>query len=292
MFFRNFAGNANAVNECLGIYYMLNGRLAPCSSFDEVLLSHPKYIYEVFRVIGGIPLFLEDHLDRLVRSVSLTGHAMPWVCSDIEAHVARLIDANTMKDGNIKLVFRPSTANLEAVMLIYITEHQYPTQRQYNDGVEVVLFEGVRDNPNAKVMDVALRRQTNEVKSSESVYETLFVDEMGFITEGSRSNVFFITDAVVVTPPVGDVLPGITRKYIIACCRDMGITIREEKVHVSRLAEFDAVFISGTSRRVLPVNRINDQAFSPGHRLTRDIQHAFNNKLTIHLLRAEMGKRI
>ncbi len=278
------------MTECLGIYYMRNGVLTSCSDFDGVLLSHPTYIYEVFRVIGGIPLFLEDHLDRLLRSVSLTGQAMTWLCSDIVTHVTWLIDANSMKDGNIKLVFHPATVDREAVLLIYITEHQYPTQQQYKDGVEVVLFEGVRDNPNAKVMDVALRRQTNEVKSSESVYETLLVDDWGYITEGSRSNVFFIIGDVVITPPVGDVLPGITRKHIIGCCRDMGVTVREEKVHLSRLATFDAIFISGTSRRVLPVNRINDQIFDPGHRLTRDIQHAFNNKLTVYLLRAELKK--
>jgi branched-chain amino acid aminotransferase len=278
------------MSECLGSYYISNGKLADCDDFYKVFQPHPTYIYEVFRVMGGIPLFLEDHLERLLQSANLTGYFFPWNPFDLEKQVTELINANGLKVGNIKFVFCPGTTGGEPLLLLYITEHQYPTQCQFDEGVGVVLFEGIRDNPNAKIMDVALRQQTNKVRISENVYEALLVDNEGYITEGSRSNVFFITGDVVFTPPTDEVLPGITRKHIIECCHEKGIPIREERVNISTLEEFDAAFISGTSRRVLPINQINTISFDPRHQLIRQIQHAFNNKVTVYLLHARMNR--
>lgn len=279
------------MSECLGNYYIRNGCLEACSGFRAAILNQSSYIYEVFRVIGGIPLFLEDHVERLSNSAQLTNHSLPWSYDDLEILVRMLIQANDMENGNLKIVFQPEAPSHEAGFLVYITEHQYPSLQQYKDGVAAMLFEGVRDNPNAKVMDVALRKQTNEVKNKEHVYETLLVDVGGYITEGSRSNVFFIHKDMVVTPPLGDVLPGITRKHIIECCRDLHIKLAEEKVHVTQLDQIDAAFISGTSRRVLPLNRINQYVLHPGHQLTRIIQHAFNNRITAYLLQKEFNKQ-
>jgi branched-chain amino acid aminotransferase len=145
------------MSECLGAFYISNGKLLIATAFDEVFQSHPTYIYEVFRVMGGIPLFLEDHLERLLQSAQLTGHVFPYTLPALMRQVAGLIDANALKVGNMKFVFRQAGPGDEAMLLLYVTEHQYPTQQQFDEGVAVVLFDGVRDNPNAKVMDVTLR---------------------------------------------------------------------------------------------------------------------------------------
>ena len=284
--FRTFAAKFCMMSECHGACYISNGELVDCHGFDKVFLSHSTYIYEVFRVMWGIPLFLEDHLERLFQSVQLTGNSFPWTLSDLERQVMVLIETNSLKVGNLKFVFRQAGAGEKDILLLYVTEHKYPTQQQFDEGVAVVLFDGIRSNPNAKVMDVVLRQQTNEVKVSKHVYETLLVDAEGYITEGSRSNVFFIAGDAVITPPLDYVLPGITRKHIIECCRNMRLTVREERVHMSRLKEFDAAFISGTSRRVLPLNQIDNHTFDARHKLIRQIQHDFNNKITVYLLRA------
>jgi branched-chain amino acid aminotransferase len=290
--------------ENIGSLFVHNGLLRDSADFDDGFLAYPSYIYEVFRVIDGIPLFLEDHCDRLAQTAALTGFELPFSCYDIDKQVHELIRANVLGIGNLKIVYLPDDFNSisekndgisdilphpgRGAFMIYIIEHQYPSVAQFRDGVQVVLFRGIRENPNAKVMDVALRRQTNEVKARDEAYETLLVDAQDCITEGSRSNVFFVIGDNVITPPLADVLPGITRKHIIACCRDKQIPFAEEKMPIERLKDIDAAFLSGTSRKVLPIHHIDQRPLDPANEVIRNIQHAFNNRVTVYLLRTSL----
>lgn len=273
--------------ENIGRVYMQNGQPAESDSFCDKFLKLSAYIYEVFRVIDGIPLFLQDHLERFEHTIRLTGYRLPYNAREITGWVRNLIREQGLSHGNIKMIFLPEGQDA-ADFRIYIIEHQYPTPAQFRDGVAVTLLHGIRENPNAKVMDVELRQHTNDIKQTDEVYEVLLVDHEHCITEGSRSNVFFVFGNRVVTPPVDDVLPGITRKHIIACCLDKGIPFVEEKMPVSRLAEADAAFLSGTSRKVLPINRIDDMPFDSHNAVTRLVQHAFNNRVTVYLLRESL----
>jgi branched-chain amino acid aminotransferase len=265
------------MKECLGEFYLHNGTLTNSSVFDDSFLSQPHYIYEVFRVIDGIALFLEDHLGRLEKTCMLTDHCAGFDQGIVYRNVYELIKANQLKEGNIKMVIRYGDENDD--FLVYITEHQYPDERDFELGVAVALQKGIRTNPNAKVMDVKLRQQANEIKNAKEVYETLLVDKDNCITEGSRSNVFFILGEKIITPPLEDVLPGITRKHIIEVCVELNIEIVEEKVLARSIVVMEAAFFSGTSRKVLPVRQIDDLIFDPAHPVTRKIQGVFNERV-------------
>jgi branched-chain amino acid aminotransferase len=271
------------MRECLGKLFINNGNLTDTSAFDDSFLKNPHYIYEVFRVIDGVALFLEDHLDRLKKTCDLSEHCHGFSYDDIYGQVYEVIKANNFSFGNLKMVLY-SNDRKNSHFLIYITEHQYPTPQQFEKGIPVALFKGIRNNPNAKVMDVKLRNATNMMKQEMEVYETLLVDDQGCITEGSRSNVFFIRHGKIITPPLQDVLPGITRKHIIEVCRSLSLPLTEEKVPARSIVVMEAVFISGTSRKVLPVNRIDDIEFDANHPVTRQIQNAFNHVVEKYIL--------
>jgi branched-chain amino acid aminotransferase len=263
------------MQECLGNLYIHNGTLTHTAHFDNHFLNYPHYVYEVFRVIDGVALFLEDHLNRLKETCNLSEHCPGFSSGDIYRQVYEVIKANNFRFGNMKMVLYNDDQK-KRHFLIYITSHQYPTSQQFENGVPVALFRGIRANPNAKVMDVRLRNAANLVKEEMEVYETLLVDDEGCITEGSRSNVFFFRNGKVITPPLQDVLPGITRKHIIEVCRNLSIPMVEEKVPARSIVAMEAAFISGTSRKVLPVNHIDNIEFDANHPVTRQIQNAFN----------------
>ncbi len=262
------------MQECLGQYFFYNGQLKDYESFDDSFLSSSHYIYEVFRVIEGVPLFLEDHLERLVETCRLAKHCTAFDPLEMQQQVQALIARNRMETGNIKIVMRNTPEGLPEQM-VYITQHQYPSPHQYEEGVALSLFKAERHNPNAKVMDVKLRNAANFMKQQKDVYETLLVNAEGCITEGSRSNVFFIRDGKVITPPVEEVLPGITRKYVMEVCRSLGLEVVEEKVPARSLVVMESLFISGTSRKVLPVKRVDQLDFDPHHPLVQKIRQAF-----------------
>lgn len=256
---------------------MHNGCETPSAHFDASFLSSPHYIYEVFRVIDGVPLFVEDHLERLKQTCELSEHCPGFSLGDIHEQVKLLLKYNSLQTGNVKIALFSKEGKQQ--LLVYITGHQYPTREQFLEGVPVALFRGIRHNPNAKIMDVKLRNATNVMKEEKEVYETLLVDTEGCITEGSRSNVFFIRDGRLITPPVKDVLPGITRKHIIEVCCDLGLEVAEESVPARSVVIMEAAFISGTSRKVLPVNKIDELDFPSDHPMTRKIQEAFNKRV-------------
>ncbi len=274
------------MKDCLGTHFLQDGVLIRFSPATPDPAGRPGDVYEVFRVMDGVPLFLEDHLDRLCHSLHLTGEALPCPEKDMAQAIFRLVREGGIRNGNIRLVCHPGPGTLRWTACQ--VAHEYPAPELYRAGIPVVLFQGTRLNPNAKQVNPGLARMTSKVRQQEQVHETLLVDPRGCITEGSRSNVFFIREDSVLTPPVADVLPGITRKHVMGCCRDKGIPVHERRIAAGELPLMEAAFLSSTSRRVLPINRIGDLPLPSDHPLIREIQHAFNNRVTTYLLSAKM----
>lgn len=263
--------------ECVRNYFMLNGELLPTVKFYEEY--HPvEYAYEVFRVQEKVPIFVEDHLDRLEETAAISKMTLPVNRVTLLQNIKDTINANPSSPGNIKIVYYEDKSGVSR-LFIYFTEHYYPTEEELTQGVPVRLLFGERKNPNAKVMDTFLRSQADEWRDKNNVSEVLLVTHDGFITEGSRSNVFFIRGDEIVTAPPDTVLQGIARKHIIAICKENNIDVKEELVHYTKLERMQAVFLSGTSRRVLPVNRVDHHTFTTAHPMLKQLQGLFEERV-------------
>ena len=113
-----------------------------------------------------------------------------------------------------------------------------------------------------KVVNNKLRLPVNEELKRREAYEALLVDHEGYITEGSRSNIFFIRgDGVIQTAPDSMVLSGITRRYVTEIIRREGISLRYEAVRVSEIGGYRSAFLTGTSPMVLAVRSVEGQVF-------------------------------
>jgi len=87
------------------------------------------------------------------------------------------------------------------------------------------------------------------------------VDRNGNLTEGSKSNIFMIKGNEVYTAPLENVLPGVTRGVIIEILKDLHVDFQEKSINESEIKELDALFISGTSPKVLPINKVDNIEF-------------------------------
>ena len=114
-------------------------------------------------------------------------------------------------------------------------------------------------------------------KQEEGVFESILVNKQGFITEGSKSNIFFIKDDELYTAPDSLVLSGITRQKIIAICKSFSINIIFEAVNFQNIKSFDAAFLCGTSPEVLPIRAIGFVGFQTKHSVLLKIQNAYKN---------------
>jgi len=97
---------------------------------------------------------------------------------------------------------------------------------------------------------------------SKDVYEAILVDDDGFITEGSKSNIFMLIGSEVLTSKVENVLPGITRQFIIKTCKKLNIVVHEKNVHERDIKSLTGLFISGTSPNVLPIKEVDEYSFN------------------------------
>lgn len=270
------------MSECVSKYFIFNDNLYPVAEFEQLYKPGDEYLYEVFRVQNRIPLFIEDHMDRFSETVQLSGLAVQVNREHLMMLIQMLIESNQANPGNIKIVFNKSASG-ELQWFLYYVEHLYPTRKQLVSGVSVKLFFCERRNPNAKMMDITLRAEANNLIQQAQVNEVLLVNHDGYITEGSRSNVFFIRDNRIITAPLEKVLGGVTRKNIIDICKENGIEIEEKCIHYTGLDRVEAAFLSGTSRRILPVNSIDNLPLKTKHPLLKLLITLFEERVTRYI---------
>jgi len=173
--------------------------------------------------------------------------------------IIQLTRSDRKKLANIKIVFNYN--NGLSNFLIYLVEPIYPTEEQYKKGVKGVLFYGERKDPESKVINHKLRSSISHKLIQEGGYEAVLVNENNLITEGSRSNIFFLRNETLVTAPDSLILNGITRKHILEICNEQKIEVVLECVRVVDMTKFDSVFMTGTSPMVLPFNCIDDKFY-------------------------------
>jgi branched-chain amino acid aminotransferase len=87
--------------------------------------------------------------------------------------------------------------------------------------------------------------------------EALLLDTNGFVAEGPVENVFLVKKGDIITPPLSQILEGITRDSILTLARDHGIVCREEFFTRDQIYTADEVFFAGTAAEVTPVREID-----------------------------------
>jgi len=95
--------------------------------------------------------------------------------------------------------------------------------------------------------------------------EAVFANTRGELCEATGANVFVVLDGELITPPTDSgLLAGITRELVIEWCGAAGLQVREQAVPIQVLAEADEVFLTSSTKDVLPVHAVDDRALEPG----------------------------
>ncbi len=262
-----------------GKYLIRQNELLVCAGFDFDALPMQQSVYEVVRLMDGVPLFLEKHIQRMYRSVTLAGEQAFFDPDIVKEMIGTLSSANKIGTGNVKLVFPLNQSKERNGLVAFFIPHSYPTPAMYRDGVVMLSLKAGRPNPNAKITNLSLRQKANQLIADNNIYEALLINEQELITEGSRSNIFFIQDDHIITPPENLVLPGITRNYAIEICHKNQIPFAERNIHYTELVSFSAAFITGTSPKVLPVRGIDGVGFDVKNKNLKRIMKLYDENL-------------
>ena len=129
----------------------------------------------------------------------------------------------------------------------------------------------------ALLAQVLAKQQASEAGVAEA-----FMVEDGVVTEGSSSTVFIVTKggALVTRPLSHAVLPGITRKAVLALAEETGLSFEERLINARELPEAAEAFYTSASAFVMPVVEIDGKPLGDGRpgpvaRRLRELYFAF-----------------
>jgi branched-chain amino acid aminotransferase len=273
----------------------LDGNIVPPSEarvsvFDRGFL-YGDSIYEVIRTYGGRPFELDAHLVRLRHSGARIGLEPKWDGRRTAAEIERTLEASrggdapdpaaapwnvgeryvrvVMTRGAGEIGLDPALA-VDPVAVIIAQPLAGPPARAYEEGVPAAIV-GLRRasplaiDPYAKTGSHLPNVLALKEARAAGAYEAFLLDEDGFVTEGSSSNVFAVRGGKVVTPPLAAaILEGVTRGVVLRLARSMGITAEEAPLRAEHLEDADEVFLTSTIREIVPVVRLGAHRVGSG----------------------------
>jgi len=266
-----------------GRFFIFNSKVEAAQKLEQIRAGMGNAVYEVIRIIDGVPLFLEDHYIRLTGSLSLLGFGVSITVDGLREQIDTLVCANEEHNCNIKIIVYAGHPSNQ--YLLYVSSSYYPTCEEIEKGVKVSLFEWERNSPNIKLLNKNYKDEVGKYMQDTGSFEALLVNTEGKITEGSRSNAFFVKGCKVYTAPGEYVLKGVTRKYVIDTCMKLGMEVVETLADIHLLDKFEGLFISGTSIKVLPVYDVGGHQYKSGtHPSIVSVRDQFNKLIDDYIM--------
>jgi branched-chain amino acid aminotransferase len=155
-------------------------------------------------------------------------------------------------------------------LIIIAKPLEEPPARVEADGIRISLVPILRNHPGSvnpiiksnNLLNNAIAMQEANRHGAE---EALMCNYRGELSECSQSNFFLVRGGVVLTPPSdAGLLEGITRAFLFEIGREDGIEVREDTLFPADLAAADEAFITGTTREISPVVRVDDRVIGSG----------------------------
>jgi branched-chain amino acid aminotransferase len=237
-------------------------------------------VYETVGTNHGRLVFLDDHLDRLVRSAKRIYLRLPprdeivqavrETLAAAENHESRVRIMVTRGDGTADL--DPAAAGQPRLVVI-VQPLGGPSSDVYEQGVEVEIVSVTRNSPRAIDPAVKSGNYLNNVlamgearRRRPSAHEAVLCAANGSVAEGATSNIFAVVAGQIRTPALDvGILDGVTRGKVLAVARTNGILCYEVPfMSPDELRQADEVFLTSSVRSILPVTRVDGQAVGDG----------------------------
>jgi D-alanine transaminase len=231
-------------------------------------------VYEVIPSYGGRFLGLREHLERLEDSLSAVRIANPLSPEKWTEVLERLIGPAAPADQYIYLqVTRGAPAvrdhlcppGMAPTVLAYARAIQPRAPEVATAGVRCITRPDIRwQRCEIKAVSLLAAVMMRREAEDEGAMEAILVRD-GMVTEGSSTNVFVVRDGEVLTPPRGHlILPGITRELTLRLTRDLGLRAHERRIPLEELQGADEIWITSSTREVLPVSRLDGEPVGAG----------------------------
>lgn len=255
--------------------------------YEERAVQFGDGVYEVIRVYDGKPYLLEEHVNRLYRSLEAIRIHLDIDHAKLTELLTDLIRKNNMTtDGNIYLQVSRGSAprahvfpeDVEPNILAYIFDGARHLEKLAN-GVKTITLPDERwDNCYVKSLNLLPNVLAKQTAMENGCYEAILHLD-GKVTECSSSNAYLVKDGKVYTHPTTKrILHGCVRMAVERFCNELNIPFIEEAFTLEDIADADEMFLSSSTSEVIPIIKVDEKIVADGKPgdITRKLQEAYN----------------
>jgi D-alanine transaminase len=257
----------------------VNGSFVPLSEAKVSVLDRgflfADGIYEVAAVLDGKLVDSASHLARLERSVGEIGLALPETTARIEELQKELVARNQLDNGMVYLqVTRgadksrdfPFPKGVTPTLVMFVTAKDIVNAPSAKAGIGVITVPDIRWE-RRDIKSVALLAQVlaKQAAAAAGAGEAWMIEDAK-ITEGGSSTAFILTqdDVIVTRPNSNAILPGCTRKAVVALAAERQLRVEERAFTVAEALGAKEAFITSASAFVQPVITIDGKPVGNG----------------------------
>lgn len=245
----------------------LNGQFVPeeravVSVFDRAYL-YGDGLFETICVLNGQPFRWHQHLKRLAQGAAFLKIQLPYPVESLRGFAGELIARNQMADALLRLTlsrgvgprgFSPKDAGPPSLAMSLhpappSTGQGHPGWRLIISTIRLPAGEALARFKTCNKLAQILARAEADAAGAD---EALLLNTDGHVVEASSSNLFWVKEQTVRTPPLASgVLAGVTRAIVFEICRNLGITVQKTSLTPDELGRSDSVFLSLSSMGII-----------------------------------------
>ena len=255
---------------------MIQDKILAMEELEPVYLDRGIYfgdgVYEVLRSYNGKIFALEEHLTRFADNLAAI-EITDVDIDQIRSRIQKAFDTAGIPDAKIYFHITRGSAprshtwddNLVPNFFLTVTELDDDTQTKTN-GIAVSTHPDWRwKRCDIKSLNLLANILALADAAKKGCAEAILVNEDGFITEGAGSAFFTIIGQTLQTTPLtANILPSITRKFVIEAGKNIGLEIIEKSLTVQQAASADELFIAVTTKDIVPVVKFDDKVIGDG----------------------------
>jgi len=231
-------------------------------------------VYEVFPVYNGLILGLESHLKRLQKGLDAINIVNPYDKKEWISIINKLISYH--QENSKQAIYlqisrgcdddrKHTHDKLKPTVYIQSSPFKSPTKNDLLIGSDAITRDDIRwSQCDTKAISLLANIMFAQEAKNHGVEEVILIRD-GIVTECSSSNLFLVKNNCIYTHPKGPyILPGITREIAIDCAKYCDIEVKEVTFNKDSLMDADEVWISSSTREVVPINRIDNSLINNG----------------------------
>lgn len=259
----------------------------PCLAPGQVGLLAGWGVFSTLRVAQGVLFEYPRHYARMRRDAKLLHVPFPEDADWLEAELLKLVEANRAQDSTLRVVivrnrgtiWEGSGVERDFDLVAFTTE-----LNRWEGPVRLGVVPQARHSESrfagTKVTSWAFNLTMYEEAHERGLDEVVLLNEKEEVSECTSANLFATFGDAIVTPPLSSgCLPGVTRGVILDKISVPGFRIEERILRLEDLERADEVFITSSTRNVLPVTSIEGLTLRTGNRAGEKLRDAFEEYL-------------